>query len=71
MLQEYLTNTLRRLTSGGRQLPYPELMETVRADIGGLLNGLYKEVLISVHRNVNGVKIITWKGGNDGGRSEV
>lgn len=66
MLQEYLTNTLRRLTSGGRQLPYPELMETVRADIGGLLNGLYKEGLISVHRNVNGVQIITWKGDGDG-----
>lgn len=67
MLQEYLTNTLRRLTSGGgRQLPYPELMETVRADIGRLLNGLYKEGLISVHRNVNGVQIITWKGDGDG-----
>lgn len=43
-------------------MPYPELMEAVRADIAGLLNELYKEGTISVHSTVNGVKIITWGG---------
>lgn len=63
MLREYLTNTLQRLSDGGtRQVPYPEVMEAVRADMGGLLNELYKEGAISVHSTVNGVKIITWGG---------
>ena len=43
-------------------MPYPEVMEAVRADMGGLLNELYKEGAISVHSTVNGVKIITWGG---------
>lgn len=72
MLREYITNTLARLTENGRRrLPHPALMETVNADIAGLLNELYKEGAISVHGNVNGVKIITWKGGGDGAGSEV
>ena len=63
MLNEYLTNTLRRLAEGGaKPVAYPELVETARADIAAMLNEYYKEGVISVHRNVNGVKIITWKG---------
>lgn len=65
MLQEYLTNTLRRLSGGGtRQVPYTELLSAAQDDIAGLLNELYKEGAISVHSNINGVKIITWKGGD-------
>ena len=67
MLREYLTNTLDRLSGGGRKpVAYPELMEAVRADIAGLLNGMYAEKSLTVHKNVNGVKIITWKGGGNG-----
>lgn len=63
MLHEYLTNTLRRLAEGGaRPVAYPELVETARADIAAMLNEFYKEGVISVHSNVNGVKIIMWKG---------
>lgn len=67
MLNEYLTNTLRRLTEGGaKPVAYPELVETVRVDIAAMLNEFYKEGVISVHSNVNGVKIITWKGDGNG-----
>lgn len=63
MLNEYLTNTLRRLTEGGaKPVAYPELLQAVKIDIATLLNGFYKEGAISVHGNVNGVKFITWKG---------
>ena len=66
MLNEYLTNTLRRLTEGGaKPVAYPELLEAVKVDVALALNGLYKGGAISVHGNVNGVKIITWKGGGN------
>lgn len=69
MLKEYLTGALRRLTEEGRKpVAYPELLEAVKVDVAMALNKLYKEGAISVHGNVNGVKIITWKGG--GGHGE-
>lgn len=63
-LTEYIENALQALTDGGdKPTSYPAVLTRAKEDVSWVLNQLYKEGKIIVHSNVNGIKIIAWKGG--------